>query len=114
MNEVQSECPRLPIAAGGRDCIRWLRAVTYWVGPGFHPDTPAGDYVKSDDSPSFDVAVCKRLDADLDRCFDVLESLGRDPYAIAVKPQKRMLKPMFQACSDQTPLEEWRQRRSQA
>ena len=85
-------CPVLVEHASAKDVIVWLRALTKWIGPGFHPDTPASDYVRVDDGrPLFAPAEAARLDENLDRCFRLLDAEGRNPYDIAIKVQRRLL-----------------------
>lgn len=84
--------PLLNPEADAAEAIAWLRGVTKAIGPGFHPDTPAADYITGDDGSSlFTPSEAERLDADLDRAFDLLEEAGRDPYAIAGRVQRRLL-----------------------
>ena len=88
----QGICPVLPDPASAKDAVAWLRQVTKEVGPGFHPDTPAADYVRFDDGhPTFTPEQATRFDRDLDRCFELLEAEGRNPYDVAIKVQRRLL-----------------------
>lgn len=84
--------PDLADDADARDAIRWLRRVTTIIGPGFHPDTEARDYVSlPSGEPLFTETGAAAFDRKLDRVFDILEAVGRDPYAVAIKVQRRLL-----------------------
>ncbi len=87
---LESDYPQLINNPTPKDCIRWLRALTYWVGPGFHPDIRAADYVNVR-GRSFSPELCAVFDADLAYCHASLEAIGREPYAVAIKPQRRMI-----------------------
>lgn len=78
--------------ATARDTILWLRHVAKAIGPGFHPDTPVIDYIRlTDDAPLFTSDEAARLDADLQRSFGILEKVGRDPYTVCGRVQRRQL-----------------------
>ena len=86
------EIDRLPDNAGAADAIRWMRHITKTIGPGFHPDTPAEDYVTDDDGiRTFRDEQTQRINNDLNRAFDLLKAVGRDPYAVAHRVQRRLL-----------------------
>lgn len=95
MQGTDTGYPRLGDDASARDCAAWLRKVTRWIGPGFHPENPGEQYVALDENGglirSFSPALCELLDADLDRCYAVLEPLGKDPCSIAIKVQRRLI-----------------------
>lgn len=57
----------------------FVRACVGYLGHGFHPDTPFGDYVDSDGSSTFSAEESQRLDVALEYAFDVI-----DPYAVGV------------------------------
>jgi len=88
----ESRCSRLSVSASTADTVVWLRKVTKCIGPGFHPDTPASDYIQyKDDNPAFTSAEAEQFDDDMNRCFELLEAAGRNPYDIAIKVQRRLL-----------------------
>lgn len=93
--------PQLKMNPTGADCVAWIRRLTSWVGAGFHPDTPAADYVAKDESgftrQSFSPEICDLFDADLDRCYAILNARGKDTCEIAIKVQRRMLRPLATA-----------------
>ena len=96
MQGLDSDYPRLPPDATPKDCVRWLRALMYWAGPGFHPEEPAHTFVnidipKHEDRRSFSPELCELMDSDMDRCYALLTPLGKDPCRIAVKVQRRLL-----------------------
>lgn len=83
---------QLEETAGAAQAIAWLRGVTKAIGPGFHPDTPGADYLHGESGAALlTPEQAQRLDADLDRAFELLEAAGRDPYAIAGRVQRRLL-----------------------
>ena len=78
--------------ATAKETIIWLRHVAEVIGPGFHPDTPATEYVRlSDDVALFTTEEAIRLDADLQRSFRIMETVGRDPYTVCGRVQRRQL-----------------------
>lgn len=90
MQMTSSPCPVLTPNADSNDAIEWLQEVTEWIGPGFHPDTPAADYSRSDNGePTFLPADATRLDFDLTACFKLLGDIK--PYDIAISVQRRLL-----------------------
>lgn len=84
-------CPTLPIPADAKDAIVWLRQITKWIGPGFHPDTDSLDYVLEDGSQVFSASEGVRFDLDLYRSFLLLDAEGKNPYDVAIKVQRRLL-----------------------
>jgi hypothetical protein len=89
---LAGELPTLSLNATARDAVVFIRRLTKVIGPGFHPDSPAADYVNTEDNqPLFSEGVAKRLDDDEGRCFELLGAVGRDPYAVAIKVQRRLL-----------------------
>lgn len=52
----------LALASPGRDDVRAIvRKLALWIGGGFHPDTPAEDYVGPDGESVFSAADAVRL-----------------------------------------------------
>ncbi|MGI9014477.1 MAG: hypothetical protein ACR2GY_09540 [Phycisphaerales bacterium] len=89
---MNSTLPLLPDSADARDALVWLRKLTKWIGPGFHPDTAASDYVRADTRQStFTPDEAKRLDRDIDRARDLLAAHRRDPCSVAIKVQRRLM-----------------------
>lgn len=87
-----STCPTLDAPSTAKGAVIWLRHVTKWIGPGFHPDTPATDYIRLDNAiPLLTPIQAERLDRDLARCFRLLEGNGRTPYDVSIKVQRRLL-----------------------
>lgn len=85
-------CPVLSGNATPADAIAFLRSATKYVGPCFHPDTPARNYTVADTrEPLLTDAERPRWDADIDRCFELLDDGRRDPYTVASKVQWRLL-----------------------
>lgn len=83
---------QLKETADAAQAIAWLRGVAKAIGPGFHPDTPGADYIHGETKKAlFTPEEAQRLDADLARVFVLLESAGKDPYAIAGRVQRRLL-----------------------
>jgi len=98
MQGLDSDYPRLKNDATPKDCVRWLRALMYWAGPGFHPEEPADSYVimgvRSDTlRRSFSPELCELMDDDMERCYALLTPIGKDPCSIALKVQRRLLYP---------------------
>lgn len=84
---------QLKETADAAQAIAWLRGVTKAIGPGFHPDTPGADYLHGDSGAALLTSEqAQRFDEDLDRVFDLLEEAGKDPYAIAGRVQRRLLR----------------------
>ena len=89
---MENRIERLNDEADAAESVAWLRRVAKAIGPGFHPDTPATDYILgATDEPLFDAEEAACLDADLDRAFKLLEAAGRDPYVVAARVQRRLL-----------------------
>ena len=86
--------PILHQNADAAEAVRWVRILTHWIGPGFHPDTAAGEYVDvATGTPTFGMETTVRLDRDLQRAESLLEERGRSVYDIAIKVQRRALRP---------------------
>ena len=83
---------RLPDDADAIQAMIWLRTITKAIGPGFHPDTSAAEYVEgSTNQPLFSVNAAVEFDADLESAYNLLVSANRDPYAIGGRVQRRMM-----------------------
>lgn len=64
---------RLPSDATAATAADWLGDIVFTLGPGFHPDTPASDYVNvQTGEPSFDTFVAEGLDKSLSVAFSLL------------------------------------------
>jgi len=81
----------LPATATPTQAAAWLCRLVLFVGPGFHPDTPFGEYVKPDGTPSFSSLQCDTLERGLQTVWSILDRAGRDIYDIALPVQRRML-----------------------
>jgi hypothetical protein len=69
-----------------------MRDVTKWIGPCFHPDTRARDYITGGDRrPLFSAEEADKFDRDIDRAFEVLAAAELDPYAIAFRQLRKLL-----------------------
>lgn len=67
------EIPRLREDAAPDAAVAWLGDVVFSIGPGFHPDTPAADYINlQTNTPTLDEATAQSLDTGLDTAFSVL------------------------------------------
>ena len=82
----------LPAEAGPKEALLWLRGVTKLIGPGFHPDTRAGDYITGDARDSlFLPQQIQPFDDSVGRSMDLVEDAGRDPYLVCLRVQRRLL-----------------------
>ena len=91
---LETTPPTLSTRADAREAVIWLRDLTKWIGPGFHPDTPASEYVDAaTDRALLAPRDASRLDRDIARAFHLLEEHGRTPYDVAIKVQRRLLAP---------------------
>lgn len=68
----------LPIPEDPEDAVRHL---VRRVGEGFHPDTPAAEYVRDDLTPSFTPEEARSIDASLARAF---AALGERVYEVGL------------------------------
>lgn len=82
----------LPASASAVQAKRWVRNLVFFVGAGFHPDTPFCDYVTPDGKPSFSPQQCQALEAGLCAAWLVLETAGFDPYAVAYRAQRLLFR----------------------
>ena len=89
---MKNRLVKLAENADACEALMWLRNITKNIGPGFHPDIFASDYISNETGDASFTATCaKRLDKDLDRMFELLGAAGKDPYAIAGRVQRRLL-----------------------
>lgn len=73
-----------------KEAVCWVRTVSREVGLGFHPDTPASEYVNlNTDLPTFSTTEAKAFDEARDRAFDLL---GEHIYQFGLTVQKRNLR----------------------
>ena len=63
--------PQLTQGADSEECERWLHQFVRDFGLGFHPDTPADEYVDDDGHP-LDAEIVKYLDESVARVFEIL------------------------------------------
>ena len=68
--------------------VRFIRLCVQEIGPGFHPDTPASDYIVIETGQAlFDDSASGKLETLLERAFDFC-----DPYPVALGDALRVLK----------------------
>lgn len=79
--------PNLPADADQEKCREWLRKLCRDFGLGFHPDSPADDYIDGDGLP-FPPAVVSALDESVNRAFELL---GDEVYDIGAEVGQAML-----------------------
>lgn len=77
--------PTLPGNADRDDCRRWYRQLVRDFGPGFHPDTPADDYVDAK-GRRLPTDVTTALDVSIDRAFTLL---GDELYDVGLVEIRR-------------------------
>lgn len=75
---MNATAPLLPIPTDPEAAIRHLVRV---IGPGFHPDNLASEYVKEDGAPLLSAEEASEVDLAL---VDALASLGDRAYQIAM------------------------------
>ena len=81
-------------AAAARE---WLIGVVRYIGPGFHVDTPFGDYVNKA-GPTFTQQEADKLDRSMARAFDVLGDV--EPYDLTLPEVQKQL---GMVCESQVP-----------
>jgi len=59
------DIPELEYGFERLDLVRWLREVIALIGPGFHFETAADEYVNAEGERIFTIDAAKRFDADL-------------------------------------------------
>ncbi len=74
------------------ECAQYVRRLTRWIGPGFHPDTRFRDYTRDDGERCFDARTCAALEVDFARAWDTLNRAGIEIYRVALPVQQRMLR----------------------
>lgn len=71
----------------------WLIAIINYVGPGFHPDTDAADYINiSTGTQVFSCKEAKEINRSLETVFAVLD----DPYEIGLPVALKLLEQSIQ------------------
>lgn len=94
MHDLSNE-PVLPRKADGSDAVRYVRALVRWVGPGFHPDEDFHNYVNAETGRhSFGIEQATRLNSELARAIDLLDSVDVEVYGVAIRVQHRLLREM--------------------
>jgi hypothetical protein len=73
--------PHLPDDADEETCKEWLRKLCWDFGMGFHPDTPADDYIDDQRRP-LPPDLIDALDDSMDRAFELL---GDVVYEVCAK-----------------------------
>lgn len=84
--------PKLGNSLDPREARLFVRAVTEWIGPGFHPDTDMADYVNETGKRCFSKQESAALNRELGWARDVLERGSIDICTIALAVQRRLLR----------------------
>jgi hypothetical protein len=73
-----------------QDAIAWVQKAALELGLGFHPDTPAAEYVNTEtNQPTFTAAEAVAFDAVREKAFDLL---GDSIYDYGLSIQQRLLR----------------------
>jgi hypothetical protein len=83
--------PTLGTSPTLNDAKRFVRVLTRWIGPGFHPDTDMSDYLAGDGTKTFTASQSASLNCDLDRARTVLDDAAIDICSVALPVQRRIL-----------------------
>jgi hypothetical protein len=79
--------PNLPAGADEEACKEWLRRLCRDFGLGFHPDTPAADYIDGE-GQSLPPEIVTALDDSIDRAFKIL---GDEIYEVCGEVAEDMM-----------------------
>ena len=90
--EPLAEPARVALAAK-----RWVRQLVFFVGIGFHPDTPFPDYFMPDGKPSFTPEQCQLLESGLKAAWRALDREGLDLYTVAYRAQRVLLRQLLRS-----------------
>lgn len=85
------KAPSLPAAPGLSDAKKFVRQLTRWIGPGFHPDNDISEYVFENGERCFSRTLAKSLNRDLERAADLLATHDIDICSVALPIQHAML-----------------------
>ena len=73
------------LAPSPERCRAWLRRLRGIVGPAFHPDTSAANYLRDDGTVLFDLQTARRVDRGVALAATVLGDLIYDDATYAEK-----------------------------
>lgn len=94
--------PRLPDNIDADGCKAWLRQLCHDFGVGFHPDTPASDYVNEEGLP-LPPDVVSALDGSVRRAFEIL---GEEVlYTVCAEIAEVMLADLLDLSNSEHPTE---------
>ena len=83
----------LPQNASQEIAREWLIEIINYVGPGFHPDTDASDYI--DISTGNQLFSCKEAE-EINRSLETVFAVLDDPYEIGLPVALKLLKQSIQ------------------
>jgi hypothetical protein len=83
--------PVFPVDLSVKSATKFIRELTRWVGPGFHPDTDFRDYVTNDGLRTYSDEDADTLNSELEAAASTLERQGIDPCEIGLPIQQRMI-----------------------
>lgn len=85
--------PLLPRGSSVDDAKVFMTELLGLVGAGFHPDTDFKDYVSvTSGRKIFSTKDAERLNQGLGRAMLILQQGGIEPYAVALKSQRKLLR----------------------
>lgn len=87
--------PVFPIVLSDESAATYIRELTGWVGPGFHPDTDFRDYVSENGTRSYSNKEADELNSELAAAASMLERSGIDPCEVALPVQRRLIQQMM-------------------
>ena len=90
----------LPADALAPQAKRWVRQLVFFMGIGFHPDTPFSDYVVPDGKPSFTAEQCEALESGLSAAWRILDREGFNLYTVAHRAQRVLLRQLLRSPRD--------------
>ena len=96
--------PIFPVVLSVKSAVKYIRELTRWVGPGFHPDEDFHDYVKHDGQRSYSDQEANELNSELEAAASMLEFHGIEPCRIGLTVQRKTLLNVM-AIKKRSPLE---------
>jgi hypothetical protein len=90
-----SSRPVFPSVLTAKTAAQFVRELTRWVGPGFHPETDFHEYVSGDGSRSYSSQVADELNAEFESAASMLEAHGIDPCEIGLPEQRKLILQMM-------------------
>ena len=87
--------PIFPVVLSVKSAVKYIRELTRWVGPGFHPDTDFYDYVRRDGQRSYSDQDADELNSELESAASMLEFHGFDPCSVGLPVQRKMILQMM-------------------